>query len=244
MARSYLLHSAFYTLQGEGRWTGHAAVFLRFAGCNAWTGREEDRAADSLRANCAAWCDTSFRDPDPALHGGRYDALALASLAASLAPGCAHNAPDARAAPGGGPGPSLRATGQPGAPARVVVLTGGEPSLQLDVPLLDALHAQGFRVHVETNGSRALPPGIDWLTVSPKPPLPVIPAAYDECKVVLPSQADPEVFRYLAPLLWVQPLAASDGSLLPESARLAADYVLSHPWARLSIQTHKLLGLP
>src|SRR5690242_6396642 len=147
---SYAVREIFYTLQGEGALSGRPAVFCRFAGCNLWSGREEDRAEAVCR-----FCDTDFLGMDAGSHGGRYrDAAALAKRVASLWP----------------------AQGQ----ARFVVCTGGEPALQLDPALIEALHERGFEIAVETNGTLALPAGIDWICVSPKAGAPLVVTAGDE----------------------------------------------------------------
>ena len=208
---SYAVKEIFYTLQGEGRNSGRAAVFCRFAGCNLWSGREEDRA----EAVCT-FCDTAFVGMD-GLRGGRYaDADALAEVIA--------------AAWEGGEGP------------RMAVLTGGEPLLQLDTALIGALHARGFEIAVETNGTIEPPPGIDWLAVSPKA-LPLTITRGDELKLVYPNpRIEPEEVEDLAfDHLLLQPL---DGPDVAANTRAAADYCLAHPRWRLTLQTHKAVGLP
>ncbi len=208
---SYAVKEIFYTLQGEGRHAGRAAVFCRFAGCNLWSGREEDRAA----AVCT-FCDTDFVGMD-GLAGGRYaDADALADAIAE--------------AWAGGDG------------ARLAVLTGGEPLLQVDPGLLDALHARGFEVAVETNGTITPPPGIDWLCVSPKA-LPLAVTSGDELKLVYPNPriAPAEVENLKFEHLLLQPL---DGPNAQANARAAVDYCLANPRWRLTLQNHKALGIP
>ena len=158
---SYAVKEIFYTLQGEGALTGRPAVFCRFAGCNLWSGREADRAA----AICA-FCDTDFVGTD-GTHGGQYrDAATLADRVAALWP----------------PGE------QENGPARFVVCTGGEPLLQLDPPLIEALHRRGFAVAIETNGTIAVPPGLDWVCVSPKAGAPIVVTAGDELKIIVPQR--------------------------------------------------------
>ncbi|HXE57276.1 MAG TPA: 7-carboxy-7-deazaguanine synthase [Gemmatimonadales bacterium] len=211
----YRVKEIFYTLQGEGARAGRPAVFCRFAGCNLWTGREEDRA----RAVCR-FCDTDFVGTDGP-GGGKYaTAEALAEAVAAAWPAGAH--PRAR---------------------RYVVCTGGEPLLQLDAPLVAALHAAGFEVAVETNGSRPAPPGLDWICVSPKAGADLVLTAGDELKLVFPQPgAEPERFRDLRfTHLFLQPM---DGPDRERNTALAVRYCLAHPEWRLSLQTHKLLGIP
>ena len=207
---SYAVKEIFLTLQGEGMQAGRRAVFLRLAGCNLWTGREQDRAT----AQCT-FCDTDFVGMDGE-NGGRYEAAALAGKVAAL----------------------WESGERP-----LVVITGGEPMLQLDTALIDALHARGFEIAVETNGTLPAPAGLDWICVSPKAGTEVVQRSGDELKLVWPqSGTDPEAllgwdFRHFL----IQPMDCADAA----AARQAAiDYVLAHPRWRLSLQTHKLLGLP
>ena len=207
---SYAVKELYYTLQGEGAQAGRAAVFLRFAGCNLWSGREEDRAA----AVCT-FCDTDFVGMDGP-GGGRFgDARALADAAASRWPG----------------------GGQP-----YVVCTGGEPMLQLDPPLIDALHRRGFEVAVETNGTLPVPERVDWICVSPKADAPVVQRRGDELKLVYPQPlAMPDRFDGLAfTHRFLQPM---DGPAQPENTRAAVAYCLENPAWRLSVQTHKVVGI-
>jgi 7-carboxy-7-deazaguanine synthase len=211
---AYAVKEIFYTLQGEGANAGRPAVFCRFAGCNLWTGREADRESAICR-----FCDTEFVGTDGP-GGGRFaEAGALADAVASAWEGDA------------GPGA-----------ARFTVLTGGEPLLQLDAALLDALHARGFEVAVETNGTIPPPPGIDWLCMSPKADAPAVVTAGDELKLVFPQQgAAPERYRHLAfRHFFLQPMDGPDVEL---NTRLALAYCLAHPGWRLSLQTHKILGI-
>ena len=210
---TYAIREVFWTLQGEGVHAGTPAVFVRFAGCNVWSGREQDRAGAISRGVCAAWCDTEFRV------AGGLGRLSVEGVVAEVV----------RPALDWG----LEAPG-------IVVCTGGEPSLQLNAPLVEALRWHGFAVHVETNGSRALPE-VDWITLSPKPPMPVVLTRADELKCVWPD-VDPEPFQELVPKgrTFLQP--RDDGD--PERVRATADYVLNNPGLRLSIQTHKIIGLP
>ena len=209
----YAVKEIFYTLQGEGANTGRPAVFCRFAGCNLWTGRETDRASAVCR-----FCDTDFVGLDGPGGGKFADAGSLARAVA-------------KAWPSGG-------TGQP-----FVVCTGGEPLLQLDPALLDALHAVGFEVAVETNGTVEPPPGIDWLCVSPKAGAPLVVHRGDELKLVYPQEgAEPVRFETLDfEQFFLQPM---DGPAREANTSAALRYCLDHPRWRLSLQTHKLLGIP
>lgn len=211
MSRAYTVKEVYYTLQGEGAQAGRAAVFLRFAGCNLWTGREEDRA----HAVCT-FCDTDFVGTDGPGGGKFRSADALADHVATFWPG------------GGRP---------------YVVCTGGEPLLQLDAPLLDALHARGFEVAVETNGTQPAPEGLDWICVSPKADAPVALTHGHELKLVYPqAAAPPERFAHLAfDHFFLQPLDGPDRAAATEAA---VRYCLAHPQWRLSVQTHKVIGIP
>ena len=211
---SYAVKEIFYTLQGEGANSGRPAVFCRFSGCNLWSGREEDRSEAVCR-----FCDTDFVGTDGP-EGGRYATAAeLARAVAAAWP------PDAGKEP------------------RFVVCTGGEPLLQLDEALLAALHAEGFKVAVETNGTLTPPAGIDWLTVSPKAGAPLVADRGDELKLVYPQAGvDPERFLSLDfTHFFLQPM---DGPAADANTAAALRYCLSHPRWRLSLQTHKLLGIP
>ena len=210
---TYTVHERFYTLQGEGFHAGRPAVFLRFAGCNLWTGLEADRASAVCR-----FCDTEFVGAGP--EGGKFTtAGALADAVASCWP--AHAEAGSR---------------------RFVVCTGGEPLLQLDTPTLDALHARGFEVAVETNGTRPAPRGVDWLTVSPKADAPLVLESGDELKLVFPQDGgEPERYERLDfTHFFLKPM---DGPDLAVNTRRAREYCLAHPRWRLSLQTHKLLGI-
>ncbi len=212
-AVSYAVKEIFYTLQGEGAQTGRAAVFCRFAGCNLWSGQEIDRAT----ALCK-FCDTDFvgvEGPD----GGKFDS------AGALAEAIAQKWP-ADAAGG----------------KRLVVCTGGEPLLQLDANLVDALHARDFEIAVETNGTVAAPPGVDWLCVSPKAGTELVQRSGDELKLVYPQPGvDPADFERLAfRHFFLQPM---DGPDHAANVRLAVRYCLDHPQWRLGLQTHKFLGI-
>ena len=213
----YAVKEIFYTLQGEGANAGRPAVFCRFAGCNLWSGREEGRAEAVCR-----FCDTDFVGTDGPGGGGFADAGALADAVAA-----AWEGDEGEEAAGS---------------ARFTVLTGGEPLLQLDPPLLDALHARGFEVAVETNGTLLPPPGIDWLCMSPKADAPTVVTAGDELKLVFPQQGgEPERYRHLDfRHFFLQPM---DGPDVERNTRLALAYCLAHPGWRLSLQTHKILGI-
>ncbi len=212
---SYAVKEIFFTLQGEGANTGRPAVFCRFAGCNLWTGREADRAD----ATCQ-FCDTDFVGVDGP-GGGKFasaDALALAVGARWPA------------------NVSSRAR-------KLVVCTGGEPLLQMDADVVRALHAQGFEIAIETNGTQEPPEGIDWICVSPKVGAALVLTRGNELKLVYPQAGgEPERFADLDfEQFYLQPM---DGPDRERNTELALAYCLSHPQWRLSIQTHKLLGIP
>jgi 7-carboxy-7-deazaguanine synthase len=215
---SYAVKEIFYTLQGEGAQTGRPSVFCRFAGCNLWSGREIDRE----RAICS-FCDTDFVGTD-GTDGGRYrDAQMLADRVA------AHWPPQAQAR-------SLSGQGQP-----FVVCTGGEPLLQLDPLLIDALHDHGFEIAVETNGTILPPPGLDWVCVSPKAGAGLVVERGDELKIVVPQAGlDPLGFAHLAFRRFsVQPM---DGPDRDRNTEFAMAFCRAHPQWQLSLQTHKLVG--
>lgn len=209
----YSVKEIFYTLQGEGANAGTPAVFCRFAGCNLWSGREEDRA----RAACD-FCDTDFVGTDGP-GGGRFaDAAAV--------------------------GAAIEAQWPAASPShRFVVFTGGEPLLQLDASLVHDLHRRGFRIAVETNGTLEPPHGIDWLCVSPKGENPLAVRGGDELKLVYPQPcAPPERFESLAfDHFYLQPM---HGAATRENTRAAVEYCLAHPRWKLSLQTHKMIGIP
>ena len=209
---SYAAKEVFLTVQGEGGQAGRPAVFLRFAGCNLWNGLERDRAS----AVCS-FCDTDFAGTDGD-GGGRFaTADALADHVASMW------------------------RGREGDP-KLVVCTGGEPLLQLDPPLIEALHGRGFGIAVESNGTIAAPPGIDWICVSPKADAPVVQTSGAELKLVFPqATAMPDRFEHLAfERFWLQPM---DGPDQAANTAAAIDYCLTHPKWRLSVQTHKYIGV-
>ena len=212
---TYTVREIYYTLQGEGAQTGRPAVFLRFAGCNLWSGREKDRAS----AICK-FCDTEFVGTGGP-GGGKFETADLLAHAVSAN------------------WPAGQTTVKP-----YVVCTGGEPLLQLDEPAIEALHAAGFEVGIETNGTIKAPPGIDWICVSPKASAPVVQRSGQELKLVYPQveeQARPGNFVDLPfEHFFLQPL---DGPDLEENTRLAVAYCLEHPRWRLSLQTHKILGI-
>ncbi|PYD48736.1 7-carboxy-7-deazaguanine synthase [Novacetimonas pomaceti] len=210
---SYTVKEIFPTLQGEGGQAGRAAVFCRFAGCNLWSGREEDRDGATCR-----FCDTDFIGTD-GTGGGRFasaDALADAIAAA------------------------WTATSRDEA---FVVFTGGEPLLQLDAALIAAMHERGFSIAVETNGTVPAPDGIDWICVSPKAGAPLVQTSGHELKLVfpqdglMPEQVAGLDFRQY----WLQPM---DGPARVENTARAVEYCMAHPRWRLSLQTHKLIGIP
>ncbi|MGB9406144.1 MAG: 7-carboxy-7-deazaguanine synthase [Terracidiphilus sp.] len=211
---SYAVKEIFYTLQGEGAQTGRAAVFCRFAGCNLWSGREADRSAAICR-----FCDTDFVGVDGP-GGGSFDSAE--DLAAAIAQKW----------------PADSALGK-----RFVVCTGGEPLLQLDSKLIAALHEHDFEIAVETNGTIAAPAGLDWLCVSPKAGSGLVQRSGDELKLVFPQLgADPAEFETLFfRHFFLQPM---DGPSRTANTELALLYCLDHPQWRLSLQTHKFLGIP
>lgn len=207
---TYAVKEMFYTLQGEGARAGRPAVFVRFAGCNLWSGREQDRENAICR-----FCDTDFVGTDGD-GGGKFETaedLARAAL---------------RLWPGGG--------------APYVVCTGGEPLLQLDTPLIDALHAQGFEIAIESNGTLPVPDAIDWVCISPKAGAALVQTRGDELKLVFPQiGAEPERFERLEfANFYLQPM---DNAAREANTTAAIAYCLAHPLWRLSLQTHKLLGL-
>lgn len=209
----YAVKECFYTLQGEGARAGRAAVFLRFAGCNLWSGLERDRAGAQCR-----FCDTDFVGVEGEGGGKFKSAAALAAHVAATWP--------ANAA-----GP------------RYVVCTGGEPLLQLDPPLIDALHTEGFEIAVETNGTIAAPEGIDWICVSPKAGAPLAQTRGQELKLVFPQAgAEPSRFESLAfERFFLQPMDGPDRAANTEAA---VAYCKANARWRLSLQTHKLIGIP
>ena len=209
---TYTVKEMYYTLQGEGARTGRAAVFLRFAGCNLWSGREADRSA----AICN-FCDTDFVGSNGPGGGKFATASDLANAVAALWPA---------------------AQGEP-----YVVCTGGEPLLQLDDDLVRALHAKGLEIGIETNGTVPAPRGIDWICVSPKADAQLCITSGNELKLVYPQkQAMPERFANLAfTHFFLQPM---DGMARAENTAAAAAYCLKNPQWRLSLQTHKLIGIP
>ncbi len=215
---TYSVKEMFPTLQGEGSQAGRAAVFLRFAGCNLWTGREEDRA-DAV----CTFCDTEFVGTDGD-GGGKF------------------STPDDLAA-------AVTSKWQGGPAGRLVVCTGGEPLLQLDGPLIDALHTAGFEIAVETNGTLEAPEGktggIDWICVSPKANAHLVLTSGQELKLVYPqseAEAQPERFETLDfQHFYLQPM---DSPARDKNTQLAVSYCLSHPKWRLSLQSHKYIGIP
>jgi 7-carboxy-7-deazaguanine synthase (Cx14CxxC type) len=208
---AYSVKEIFKTLQGEGGQAGRAAVFCRFAGCNLWSGREQDRA----EAICQ-FCDTDFVGVDG--EGGAKFSGAEALVDA------------------------IEAAWGPGRDNRFIVVTGGEPLLQLDEALIAAAHARGFEIAVETNGTVEPPPGIDWLCVSPKAGAPLKVIKGQELKLVYPQPTlPPEALAHLAfEHFWLQPM---DGAQRDANTAAAVAYCLTHPRWRLSVQTHKMIGI-
>jgi 7-carboxy-7-deazaguanine synthase (Cx14CxxC type) len=210
---TYTVKEIFYTLQGEGRYAGRAAVFCRFAGCNLWNGREIDRAI----ANCK-FCDTDFIGTDGEGGGKFQTAQALVDKVINTWAATEND-------------------------HKFVVCTGGEPLLQLDTPLINAFHQAGFEIAIETNGTLAAPQEIDWICVSPKANMTLKITTGDELKLVYPQiENTPSNFEHLDFKYFY--LQALDGPELEKNLKLAIDYCLKHPQWRLSLQTHKIIGLP
>jgi 7-carboxy-7-deazaguanine synthase len=210
---TYAVKEIFYSLQGEGVNTGRPAVFCRFSGCNLWTGREKDRAT----AICN-FCDTDFVGIGP--DGGKFESAAM------LADAVSERWPEDSAVPH----------------RRFVICTGGEPLLQLDEELIDAFHAKGFEIAVETNGTLPVPDGVDWICVSPKSDAPLVQRTGHELKLVFPQEklqpAHLEMLKF--DYFFLQPM---DGPFLERNTKEAMEYCLAHPRWRLSLQTHKMLGI-
>ena len=202
---TYSVKEIYYTLQGEGAHTGRPAVFLRFAGCNLWTGREQHRAEAVCR-----FCDTEFVGTD-GIGGGKFETAAeLATAAIAAWPARSGSSP-------------------------YIVCTGGEPLLQLDEAAIDALHDAGFAIGVESNGTIAAPKGIDWLCISPKGSAAVVQRSGDELKLVYPQEE--LQFEHF----FLQPLHDDD---IEAHTQASIEYCLAHPRWHLSLQTHKLIGIP
>ncbi|EIJ33083.1 7-carboxy-7-deazaguanine synthase [Thiothrix nivea] len=215
MSRTYSVKEIFYTLQGEGFHAGRPALFCRFAGCNLWSGREQDRH----KAQCD-FCDTDFVGVN-GVNGGKFRSADL--LAARIE--------------------QLWLAGVQQDVNRFVVFTGGEPLLQLDTLLIDALHTRSFEIAVETNGTKPAPSGIDWICVSPKADAPLALTHGNELKLVYPQPlAMPERFAELDFGHFY--LQAMDGSQQAQNTQTAIAYCMQHPQWKLSVQTHKLLGIP
>jgi 7-carboxy-7-deazaguanine synthase (Cx14CxxC type) len=211
---SYFIKEIFYTLQGEGLHSGRPAVFCRFSGCNLWSGREEDRAKSVCK-----FCDTDFLGTDGP-EGGRFESSSeLSRKGASFWPG-----------------------ERTKSPRPFIVCTGGEPLLQLDSKLVDALHEEGFEIAVETNGTCLAPAGIDWICVSPKANTELALVSGHELKLVYPQAgAEPEKFESMNfKYFFLQPM---DGPEMERNLQLSIEYCLAHPKWRLSLQTHKFLGI-
>ncbi|HCE10399.1 MAG TPA: 7-carboxy-7-deazaguanine synthase [Oxalobacteraceae bacterium] len=210
---TYSIKEIFYTLQGEGAQAGRPAVFCRFSGCNLWSGRESDRAT----AVCK-FCDTDFVGTDGELGGKFSESASLAETINGLWP------------------VSYQAS-------KYVVFTGGEPLLQLDAGLIDSMHACGFEIAIETNGTLPVPKGVDWICVSPKVGSELVVRCGSELKVVIPQQGQAlEDYQVLAfDHFFVQPM---DGPALEQNTRLAIDVCKRNPKWKLSLQTHKLLQIP
>lgn len=211
---TYSVKEIFYTLQGEGTHSGRAAVFCRFTGCNLWSGREQDRASAACN-----FCDTDFIGTDGKGGGKFANALELAQAIQQLWP---------------------QSLSKPVKP--FVVCTGGEPALQLDKTLIDALHDLDFEIAIETNGTVALAPGIDWVCVSPKADNELLITEGDELKLVFPQPENkPQQFERLNfKHLYLQP---KDGPELEHNTQMTIDYCMQHPRWKLSLQSHKIIGI-
>lgn len=208
----YSIKELYYTIQGEGHHSGKPAVFLRFSGCNLWSGLEKDRE----HAICK-FCDTDFWGTD-GLNGGKYTAVELAETCIELWP-------------------------KESAQSPFIVCTGGEPLLQLDTHLIDALHEKGFYLAIESNGTLPIPQNIDWVCISPKANAQLKVISGDELKVVYPQKgANLEVLsQYQFDHFFLQPM---DNASQAENTKICIEHCLSHPQWKLSLQTHKLLGIP
>ena len=210
---SYSVKEIFYTLQGEGANVGRPAVFCRFAGCNLWSGREEDR--ENGPGTCSHWCDTDFLGTD-GTSGGRF--ATSKELAETIA-----------------------AKWPRGSMRPFVVCTGGEPLLQMDDCLISELHRFGFEIAIETNGTKRPPPGVDWICVSPKAGADLVLRKGNELKLVVPQRLDPKELESLDfDYFFLQPM---DGPDKEQNTCYAVHYCLRHPRWRLSVQTHKFLGI-
>jgi 7-carboxy-7-deazaguanine synthase len=227
---SYKIKEIFYTLQGEGGQTGRAAVFCRFTGCNLWTGREKDRA----KAICQ-FCDTDFVGTN-GLNGGRFK---TAAEVAAKVNEVWETALDGQ----GNPKSRLNSATVGNKIKKYVVCTGGEPALQLDAALVEAFHAIGFEIAIETNGTIPIAEGIDWVCVSPKAGTDIVVLRGSELKLVFPQLgAEPERFANLAfDNFYIQPM---DSPLQKIHTKLALDFCLNNPQWKLSLQTHKILDIP
>lgn len=210
--KKYAIKEIFYTLQGEGFHAGRPAVFLRFSGCNLWSGLEKDRET----AICK-FCDTDFWGTDGTL-GGKYSARELAEQISALWPGNARQE------------------------TKFVVCTGGEPMLQMDEEIIDQLHSHGFEIAIETNGTIPVPRSIDWICVSPKQGSEVVQKSGNELKLVHPQSGySPEDFEnWDFEVFYLQPM---DGPFLENNSKACLEYCMKNPFWKLSVQTHKVLGI-
>jgi 7-carboxy-7-deazaguanine synthase len=235
---AYAVKEIFYTLQGEGAHAGRPAVFLRFAGCNLWTGLDRDR--DKGPGGCSRWCDTDFVGTD-GTGGGKF--RTAEELVAAVASQWPSDTRPGLADPAKIPGAQPAVAASRNAVTPFVVCTGGEPLLQLDAPLVAAFNAAGWFVAVETNGTVEPPPGRLWLTVSPKANAPLRVLRGDELKLVYPQVgAEPERFQDLSfAHFFLQPM---DSPEVEGNTAAALQYCLAHPQWRLSLQTHKILKIP
>ncbi|MBK6860288.1 MAG: 7-carboxy-7-deazaguanine synthase [Saprospiraceae bacterium] len=210
----YAVKEIFYSLQGEGAQTGRPTIFLRFSGCNLWNGREADRLSSICK-----FCDTDFVGTDGSFGGKYATAEALSNEILNLWP--KHSSPKCK---------------------RYVVCTGGEPLLQLDKSLIEAFHLNGFEIGIETNGTIELPESIDWVCMSPKPASQIKVKQGDELKFVYPQEdLNPKDFEWMDfKHFYIQPM---DGSQIQQNIKLAMKYCLENPQWKLSLQSHKILGI-
>ena len=221
----YTVKEIFITLQGEGYWSGSKALFVRFSGCNIWSGRPETREKDSAKGLCAKWCDTDFVGTN-GINGGKYTVEQLVAKCNEV---------------------WTEASPKELICSRRVVFTGGEPSLQLGFDLVQEFKCNGWFTHVETNGYKVLPSNLDWICLSPKPPLMPIKQRYDEVKVPYngtDETANPLEYAEFANHKFIQPLDLKDDAVNLISNKACIEFIMQNPEWRVTLQTHKYLNLP